>query len=104
MIDPEITHTIFFADLAGFTALTEAMGETDATDLAHDFDGPWRRSSALRPARPGTRPVSGGSSTRQRQVASRWIYLYRAVDQHGQVSTWPRPAGMRPMRGSSSPG
>lgn len=37
MIEPEITHTFFFADLAGFTALTEAMGDSDATDLAHHF-------------------------------------------------------------------
>ena len=37
VIEAEIAHTFFFADLAGFTALTEAMGDTDATDLAHDF-------------------------------------------------------------------
>ena len=30
-------HSFFFADLAGFTALTEAMGDSDAVDLAHDF-------------------------------------------------------------------
>jgi transposase, IS6 family len=39
------------------------------------------------------------------KVAGRWTYLYRAVDQHGQVidilvST---RAGMRPLRGVSSP-
>lgn len=30
-------HTFVFADLAGFTALTEAMGDADAADLASDF-------------------------------------------------------------------
>ena len=30
-------HTFFFADLAGYTALTEAMGDSDAADLAHQF-------------------------------------------------------------------
>jgi class 3 adenylate cyclase/YHS domain-containing protein len=30
-------HTFVFADLAGFTALTEAMGDEDAADLAEDF-------------------------------------------------------------------
>jgi adenylate cyclase len=30
-------HTFFFADLAGYTALTEAMGDTDAAELAHQF-------------------------------------------------------------------
>jgi adenylate cyclase len=32
-------HTFLFADLAGFTALTEAMGDEDAADLAADFSG-----------------------------------------------------------------
>jgi adenylate cyclase len=31
------SHTFVFADLAGFTALTEAMGDEDAADLAGDF-------------------------------------------------------------------
>jgi adenylate cyclase len=30
-------HTFLFADLAGFTALTEAMGDEGAADLAADF-------------------------------------------------------------------
>ncbi|MEK6252173.1 MAG: adenylate/guanylate cyclase domain-containing protein [Actinomycetota bacterium] len=30
-------HTFLFADLAGFTALTEAMGDEDAADLAGHF-------------------------------------------------------------------
>lgn len=30
-------HTFFFADLAGFTALTEAMGDSGAADLAQEF-------------------------------------------------------------------
>ena len=30
-------HTFLFADLAGFTALTEAMGDLDAADLANLF-------------------------------------------------------------------
>jgi adenylate cyclase len=30
-------HTFLFADLAGFTALTEAMGDQDAADLAAEF-------------------------------------------------------------------
>lgn len=33
----EQTHTFLFADLAGFTALTEAMGDEPAADLAHEF-------------------------------------------------------------------
>ena len=33
--EPE--HTFLFADLAGFTALTEAMGDDDAADLADEF-------------------------------------------------------------------
>ena len=37
MSTPGPIHTFFFADLAGFTALTEAMGDADAVDLAHDF-------------------------------------------------------------------
>ena len=32
-------HTFLFADLAGFTALTEAMGDQDAADLAGTFCG-----------------------------------------------------------------
>jgi adenylate cyclase len=35
--DLPATHTFIFADLAGFTALTEAMGDEDAADLAEDF-------------------------------------------------------------------
>lgn len=31
------SHTFLFADLAGFTALTEAMGDEPAADLAGDF-------------------------------------------------------------------
>jgi adenylate cyclase len=30
-------HTFLFADLAGFTALTEAHGDEQAADLAHEF-------------------------------------------------------------------
>ena len=30
-------HTFLFADLAGYTALTEAMGDQDAADLAGEF-------------------------------------------------------------------
>jgi adenylate cyclase len=30
-------HTFLFADLAGYTALTEAMGDSQAADLAHEF-------------------------------------------------------------------
>jgi class 3 adenylate cyclase/YHS domain-containing protein len=30
-------HTFLFADLAGYTALTEAMGDQDAADLAEEF-------------------------------------------------------------------
>ena len=37
MSTPGPMHTFFFADLAGFTALTEAMGDADAVDLAHAF-------------------------------------------------------------------
>lgn len=33
----ERSHTFLFADLAGFTALTEAMGDEDAADLAGRF-------------------------------------------------------------------
>ncbi len=32
-------HTFAFADLAGFAALTEAMGDTDAAELANEFYG-----------------------------------------------------------------
>jgi len=34
--DPSV-HTFFFADLAGFTALTEAHGDEEAADIAGDF-------------------------------------------------------------------
>lgn len=37
MSDEAQAHTFFFADLAGYTALTEAMGDSDAADLAHQF-------------------------------------------------------------------
>ncbi|HSO99327.1 MAG TPA: adenylate/guanylate cyclase domain-containing protein [Solirubrobacteraceae bacterium] len=37
MPDDTRVHTFFFADLAGYTALTEAMGDSDAADLAHQF-------------------------------------------------------------------
>ena len=33
----------------------------------------------------GTVLVTGGSSMRYLKVAGKWTYLYRAVDQHGQV-------------------
>ncbi|MBA3264169.1 MAG: YHS domain-containing protein [Thermoleophilaceae bacterium] len=33
----ERLHTFLFADLAGYTALTEAMGDEEAADLAADF-------------------------------------------------------------------
>ena len=33
----ERTHTFLFADMAGFTALTEAHGDEEATELAGDF-------------------------------------------------------------------
>lgn len=33
----EETHTFLFADLAGFTALTEAHGDEEAADLAEEF-------------------------------------------------------------------
>jgi adenylate cyclase len=33
----EKTHTFLFADLAGFTALTEAHGDDEAADLAEEF-------------------------------------------------------------------
>jgi adenylate cyclase len=33
----EAGHTFLFADLAGFTALTEAMGDVEAADLAASF-------------------------------------------------------------------
>lgn len=36
MTDPT-THTFFFADLAGFTALTEAHGDEEAADVASGF-------------------------------------------------------------------
>jgi len=37
MTEDERAHTFLFADLAGFTALTEAMGDSDAADLAGRF-------------------------------------------------------------------
>ncbi len=37
MAGDEDIHTFLFADLAGFTALTEAMGDADAADLAGQF-------------------------------------------------------------------
>lgn len=37
MAEVERSHTFLFADLAGFTALTEAMGDSDAADLAQRF-------------------------------------------------------------------
>jgi len=37
MAESARAHSFFFADLAGFTALTEAMGDSDAVDLAHGF-------------------------------------------------------------------
>jgi adenylate cyclase len=40
------THTFLFADLAGFTALTEAHGDQQAADLAHEFS---RAAEALLP-------------------------------------------------------
>lgn len=33
----QTSHTFLFADLAGFTALTEAMGDEDAADVAGEF-------------------------------------------------------------------
>lgn len=39
MPDKAQVHTFFFADLAGYTALTEAMGDSDAADLAHELVG-----------------------------------------------------------------
>lgn len=37
MANSEEEHTFFFADLAGFTALTEAMGDESAAGLAGEF-------------------------------------------------------------------
>jgi adenylate cyclase len=37
MADESRSYTFLFADLAGFTALTEAMGDADAADLAGQF-------------------------------------------------------------------
>jgi transposase-like protein len=40
----------------------------------------------MRPGRVGTHQVTGGSSTRPYvKIAGHWTYLYRAIDQHGQV-------------------
>lgn len=39
----EATHTFLFADLAGFTALTEAHGDAGAADLVADFTAEARR-------------------------------------------------------------
>ena len=36
-METEATHTFLFADLAGFTALTEAHGDFEAADLVGDF-------------------------------------------------------------------
>jgi hypothetical protein len=33
-----------FVDLAGLTALTEAMGDLEAANLAHDFHPPYQTS------------------------------------------------------------
>jgi transposase-like protein len=39
------------------------------------------------------------------RVAGRWVYLYRAIDQDGQVTTfWPRRSGILPRPDGSSPG
>lgn len=37
MAEQARAHTFFFADLAGYTALTEAMGDSDAAELAQQF-------------------------------------------------------------------
>jgi adenylate cyclase len=37
------SHTFLFADLAGYTALTEAMGDESAADLAAEFFGAVRK-------------------------------------------------------------
>jgi adenylate cyclase len=37
MTERRAEHTFLFADLAGFTALTEAMGDEDAATLAQEF-------------------------------------------------------------------
>src|SRR2546426_63601 len=37
MYASDAEHTFLFADLAGYTALTEAMGDQDAADLAGEF-------------------------------------------------------------------
>jgi adenylate cyclase len=37
MHSSDAEHTFLFADLAGYTALTEAMGDRDAADLAGEF-------------------------------------------------------------------
>lgn len=37
--EAETTHTFLFADLAGFTALTEAHGNLSAADLVEEFAG-----------------------------------------------------------------
>ena len=36
-MNPEEVHTFLFADLAGFTALTEAHGDAEAADLVAEF-------------------------------------------------------------------
>jgi len=43
-------HSFLFADLAGFTALTEAMGDIDAADLAGQFYGEVRNLAAAHKA------------------------------------------------------
>jgi transposase, IS6 family len=43
------------------------------------------RSAPRRPGRAGPSLVTGGSSTRPVKIVGRWTYLYRAIDQPGQV-------------------
>jgi class 3 adenylate cyclase len=43
-IEPETSHTFLFADLVGFTALTAALGDAAAAELALGF---WARVSGL---------------------------------------------------------
>ena len=39
------------------------------------------------------------------KVAGQWVYLYRAIDQHGRSSTsWPRRSGIWRQPAGSSPG
>ena len=39
----------------------------------------------MRPGPAGMCPVIGGLPTKRVKVAGRWVYLYRAIDQYGQV-------------------